>query len=51
MHRLAGKKVFRATWIPSGQIDSRAVLESVANRVQHIRLNPKWVARFASPDA
>ena len=38
-------------WIPTGQVHSRAVLESVADRVQHIGLNPKRVTSLAGPDA
>jgi hypothetical protein len=39
------------TRIPVGQVHSGAVLECVTHRVQHIRLNPKWVAGFARPSA
>src|SRR5271169_5511972 len=50
MHGVARKQVLRLTWIPSGEVHDRAVLKGVADRVQHIGLNPKWVAGLAGPD-
>ena len=47
---MARKQVLRATRIPSGQVDGRAVLEGVADRVQDIGLDPEWVTGLAGPD-
>ena len=45
------KRFFARLGIPAGQVHGGAVLKGVANRVEHIGLNPKWVAGFAGPDA
>ena len=49
--RVAGEQVLRLPRIPSGQVDYRAILERVADRVQHVRLDPERIACPAGPDA
>ena len=42
---------FFAWPVPTRQVDSRAVLKRMADRVQHVGLDPERVARLAGPDA
>ena len=44
-------KFFCASWIPSGKVDFGAILKSMADGVQHIRLDPEGVTGFACPNA
>ena len=46
---MAGEQVPGLVWIPAGQIDRRAVLKRVANRMKHVGLDPERIAGFASP--
>jgi hypothetical protein len=42
---------FCASWIPSGKVDFGAILKSMADGVQHIRLDTEGVTGFACPNA
>ena len=51
IHRVAGIQILCATWIPAGKVYGRAVLKCVADRVQHIGLDPERVTSLTGPDA
>jgi hypothetical protein len=51
MHGVPGEKILGLGRIPAGEIDGLAVLECVADGVQHVGLDPERIASFAGPNA